>query len=296
MLTPHSPLESHLMLMGAGPSNGGGVSFTPFLDGITTSKIWASYGLARQFTGVADSLKVRESGGVLPDTDIGTLASGGFDAASFSSFVGVNNGFARTAYDQKAGNSNSDLPQTTAASQPQVILSSNLNARAALRFGNHVLGGSMSIATPASIGTGDFELWVVAHPTSATGTKCVGALAGALFIYTGVSGNGKAGIYISSAGAYRDFNLAVAANVSHLLRFYRVSGTVYCDVDGATAPNSWACSDNLVKTANYLWGQTGSEQFAGDMAQFIIITGSLSSTERDTLKTRLATYYNITVS
>lgn len=282
-----------MMTTCCGSSRTGGASYTPPLDALV-SKVWASFGLTRHFAGIADSLRVRESGGST-EQDIGTLVDGGFDVASFTGFIGANNGFARTAYDQKAGNTGSDLEQGTAASQPQVIAASNLNGKAALRFANTRLGGTFAGVSMSALGTGDFEVWIVAHPTSSAGHKCVAIIGGLAYFYTTTSGNGKAGIYLSSTGGHT-FNQAVSANVSHLLRFYRVSGTVFCDVDGATAPNSWAMSDNLVKAANYFWGVTGTEQFAGDMAEFTIFSSALTNAERDALKTALADYYNLTVA
>jgi hypothetical protein len=266
------------------------------LDAIM-SKVWTSYGLTRHFEAVSESLRVRESAGSV-ETNIGTLSNGYFDSVSFSSFVGSNSGFCSRVYDQKASNVNSDLPQSTTTSQPQVILTSNIDSKPALRFSNTRFATSLVTATPTAIGTGDFELWVVCYPTSSTGTRCVGFLAGAIYFYssTGVAsgGAGKPGFY--NVSGYNHFGGNVSANAKHILRFYRVSGRLYCDVDGATMPSNFASTDNLVKAANYSWGETGGEQFAGDMSDFIIIRGSLTSSERDALKTHFSTIYNIPVS
>ena len=89
---------SQMMLLGCGSSGGGG-SYTPPGDAIT-SKVLLAFSLRRLFTGNAESLQVRESVGST-NADVGTLVTGDFDAASFTTHIGAGSGFARTAYDQK---------------------------------------------------------------------------------------------------------------------------------------------------------------------------------------------------
>lgn len=72
--------------------------------------------------------------------DIGYDSNGNLDTAALLSFVGAENGFVRTWYDQ-SGNSN-DATQSTAANQPQIITSGTLNTlgtKPAINFNNDYL-------------------------------------------------------------------------------------------------------------------------------------------------------------
>lgn len=275
-------IQNRRVLMANPPR--GAASYTPPGDAIT-SKVLVAMSLRRLFLGNAEGIEVRESGGNT-NADIGTIVAGQLDADAFNAHVGVNNGFARTAYDQKG---TKNFRNTTAANQPQVTLAA-LNAHAALTWdSNDYLLDTAGVGT--AIGTGDFELWIVAKPTSIAGYVGVMKLAGLIYFYTSRSGNGKAGVYCSAGD--KDFGSNVAVNTVHLLRLYRVSGTLFCDVDGTACPNSWGSTDNLVASGvQYTW----STGFIGVMPEMILINGALTSDERDALKTNIATFYGIPIA
>lgn len=266
----------------------GGSSYTPPLDAIN-SKVWMSWGLSRHYLGVADSLRVRESGGST-EADIGTLATGLLDTAALATHIGAGSGFATKAYDEKTANTNSDMVQATAGSQPQVI-ASGINSLPSLRFdGGDTLVASTSSTNATAIGTGDFEVWFVAYPTSSASTKGLGGLCGQIFFYSARGGTANAHSFVG--GAYRSFGLAVSINNNHVIRFYRVSGTLYCDVDGTTAGSSFASTENLTNSTTTTWGVSG-EHFVGDMAEFIVIRGALSAGEKAALQSHLITRYGV---
>lgn len=271
-----------------GRYGGGSAAYVPPLDAVT-SKVLLAMSLRRLFTGNAEGIQVRESGGST-NADIGTLATGDFDATSFTTHIGAGNGFCRTAYDQKGVRYYSN---TTAANQPQVTLNA-IGTRAGLTWDSTDTLAASSIGT--AIGTGDFEIWIVAKPTTLAGYKGMFLLGGIIYFYTSRAGNGKAGAYIQSSGD-RDFNLAVSINTAHLMRLYRHSGVIYCDVDGTTAPNSWASTDNILASGGaHQWSCPGGEQFVGVMPEAILINGALTSGERDALKSNIATYYGLNVA
>jgi hypothetical protein len=79
------------------------------------------------------------------ETDIG-FSDNDLDTASLLSFVGANNGFVTTFYDQ-SGNSN-NLVQTTAARQPQIVSTGTiltLNSKTALRCQTVLQGFSSAL-------------------------------------------------------------------------------------------------------------------------------------------------------
>jgi len=248
-----------------------------------------AWGLSRLYLGVADSLRVRESGGST-EADVGTLSTGLLDTAALATHIGVNDGFAAKAYDQKAANTNSDMVQATAGSQPQVI-ASGINSLPSLRFdGGDVLNAATSSTNASTIGTGDFEVWFVCNPSSSASTKGLGVLCGQIYFYTARSSTANAHAFIG--GGYRNFGAAVSINTNHVIRFYRVSGTMYCDVDGTTAGSSFASTENLSNFSTSTWGVSG-EYFVGDQAEFIVINGALSAGEKAALQSHLITRYGV---
>jgi len=99
-----------------------GVSFTGLLD--TYGGAAAAYSVRRLSSTYEGSLmEVRRSSDNTVQ-DIGYDSNGDLDTTSLLSFVGAEDGFVRTWYDQ-SGNGN-DATQTTTSSQPQIVSSGNL--------------------------------------------------------------------------------------------------------------------------------------------------------------------------
>lgn len=144
MLRPHTPLESsHLMLMGAGRSGGGG--FVGPLDDYTAnlSVMLLPFRGLSSFTG--NGFRVR-------DTNDDSEQNVGFDASTgdLASFSVVGNAAIRTWFDQSGGAR--DVPQTTAAAQPLLTLNI-LNGQPVARFDgtNDFLTGSCPNETGRTI-------------------------------------------------------------------------------------------------------------------------------------------------
>lgn len=152
---PPNPLQSSLLLTGAGPSNG--ASFVGALDGYTTNmvELYSPFKkLLAEYTG--DAVRVRRSS----DNSlrwIPFLSTGEWDAADYLSFIGAGNGFAHTVPGQKNGR---DQTQATAAAQPQIGVDGN---------GNYYLyapGAGFTTTrmqcTGLSVACTDFTFWAVA--------------------------------------------------------------------------------------------------------------------------------------
>lgn len=117
MLTPHPPLESHLMLMGAGPSSGGGVVYP--LDVVSGAlAAWGLVPLTASMIG-QNGFKLRKTAD--NSTQDFAFAGPSTPTASVDAWKGAETAYnARkacfdTIYDQVGAN---DLTQATANSQP----------------------------------------------------------------------------------------------------------------------------------------------------------------------------------
>lgn len=284
LCTPRTPLESHMMLMGAGPSNGG-LGYTPPLDGLA-SKVLTAWATFRLFTGNSESLRVRESGGST-EADIGTLASGGFDTTAFAAHVGAGSGYAAKSYDQ---NSTNDFVQATAGSQPQVI-TTGLNAKTALLFSGaqKITTGSLDWTTTWTDG---FEFWSLVKPSAASltgGDKGIAARSSyAPEFYVRSAAANKPGLY---SGGNRAFNTTLVADTVYLLRFYYHGGTWRCDVNGVTEANTYTIAAPPTTAAAFTMGNDGAvgDYFTGHMACALLFKQALTSGESGALTTSLKT-------
>ena len=152
---PPAPLQSSLLLTGAGPSNG--ASFVGALDGYTTGmvELYSPFKkLLASYTG--DAVRVRRSS----DNSlrwIPFLSTGEWDVADYLSFIGAGSGFAHTVPGQKNGR---DQTQATAAAQPQIGVDGN--GQYYLYAPGAGFGTTRMKCTGLSIACTDFTFWAVA--------------------------------------------------------------------------------------------------------------------------------------
>lgn len=286
---PPTPLQSQMMLLGCGSSGSGAAGYTPWLDAVA-AKCIAAWGMQKLITGVTDAARVRESGGST-EADIGTLTTGAFDSSAFTTHVGGGSGFAAKLYDHMASN---DLVQTTAAEQPQIVLSSIGGKPAAVFTGTESLETAGTVAG-TNWGTGDFENWYVVMPTTLSGGDiALGARANYQpEFYTRASAANKPTVF---DGAVRAFNTTLSINTTYLLRFYRHSGTLYCDVNNTQEANTFASSTDHNVLTSLALGFDGS---SGDKAKSNIafnawFNQALTAGEANTLALLLGYYYSMT--
>lgn len=151
---PPNPLQSSLLLTGAGPSNG--ASFVGALDGYASSiaRLWCpGKRLLSSWSGNAGTL--RETTGSTEQTFGFTGASQYLDTAGITSFLsgaGASAAAWKVIYDQKG--SGDDLTQTTAASQPLYASShAGFNNRPCIDLdaGTKGMPSTLDIARPYSI-------------------------------------------------------------------------------------------------------------------------------------------------
>jgi hypothetical protein len=111
-------------------------AFTGLLDTYTGAAV--AYSAARRLSGTytGSLIRVRRSSDNA-EQDIGYDGSNVLDESALTTFVGANNGFVTTWYDQ-SGNAN-NATQSTAANQPQIVSSGVVNTQAGLSSGKPAL-------------------------------------------------------------------------------------------------------------------------------------------------------------
>ncbi len=118
---------------------------SPALDAVSAPTL--AFGFRRLLSSYATNkaVRIRRSS---DDTeqDIGFDGTGAFDSAAFTSFVGAGHAYVRTWYDQ-SGNGY-DAEQTTAANQPELVLS-GIGGKPAMLFG---VGSSKALVVPSVTG------------------------------------------------------------------------------------------------------------------------------------------------
>lgn len=264
---------------------------TPVAPGTPT----AAYGTTKLVTGYAGScLRVRRSSDNT-EQDIG-FSGVNLDTASLLSFVGVNNGFVRTLYDQ-SGNAR-DFVQTTQADQPQIVASgalvSGLNAHALLDFdgtSDHLTcSATLADLLSASAGT----VFAVYLPDTINGTFAAPYLDEAIWCETG----GFAGLHlynIASQGlAYNwDGNADTAAGTitagqGTVQVWCHRSGNIECYTRSST-PATAASGDTTTLTGTMRVGRNfGSVYYDGKLAALVFYNTALASSTLTTFGRDLA--------
>jgi hypothetical protein len=143
-------------------------AFTGLLD--TYSGAAVAYSAARRLaTAYTGSLiRVRRSSDNA-EQDIGYTAGNILDESALTTFVGANNGFVTTWYDQ-SGNGNNAV-QSTAANQPQIVSSGVVNTQAGLSSGKPCLsfdGSNDFFDLTSLVTTANYTSFVVAKRTGSS--------------------------------------------------------------------------------------------------------------------------------
>ena len=241
----------------------------------------AAYSLRKLRTSYTGSaIRVRRSNDNA-EQDIGFDGSGNLDTSSLSTFVGANNGFVTTWYDQ-SGNSN-DATQSTAASQPKVFDSSTgvvvENSNPTMTFdgaNNFFSFSALPITQPITISS--------VYKATANNSVVVGASANCL-----VYGRRGSGEYIMFAG------VALAGGTHPSTQQYSFSL-----FDGASSQGWWngvnILSGNVGSffSIEYIGANRGAalDKFTGNI-QEIVIYNTDESSNRTGIETNINDYYAI---
>lgn len=240
---PPEPLRSHLMLMGAGPSNGG-AAFVGALDGLSTG-LFAAFSPRRLFaTFLGSPQRMRIQPGTT-EADIGFNTT--FDdvnATERAALLGSSEGRLVTYYNQVGSN---DATMATAATQPQTKDSGGvitINGKQALK------SSAQRVSTPSishGIGTGDFLVSMIILRGASGFYQALGAIGNyAPSFYSRGSTANAPTIY---TGVDRSFNTALTAGQKYVLTFGRESGTLKCWVNGVQEATTHAYSTSIASAA-----------------------------------------------
>lgn len=256
--------------------------------------------LAVAYAGAA--LKVRRSS----DDTTQDIGFNGFylDFAALSAFVGGNNGFVDTWYDQSGNGRN--LVQATTTIQPQVVSSgalyTDIGGYPAIDFnGSRYLESAVAQSNflTASAGTA-FQIWV-ADTASTNAGSCIWGNRGGwnAVLIRDVSGT----IHIRGMGFdgtedYAD-NSPYATGTSYVTAWQHGGGNLNLYVLNSTAVATVAHGNETTLTANMVVGRdaqvTGNSSiFDGRMAEQIIWNTALSSGDLATIGAALASPYGLT--
>jgi len=242
------------------------------------------------------SIRVRRSSDNA-EQDIG-FSSNLLDTAAMLTFIGANDGYIVTMYDQ-SGNTR-DVTQSTASEQPKIVSSGAVildngkvgalstgtqylrKTTPGIAYSSHYIG---IVATPTELG--DF--------TDMFGTGNVGATSAILLMNYG-GGNATRGHYWSAVGA--------------LITDYTPSpttGSPYIFAQLATGTNFYVGRNGTLSSATAYSGTTSAPPtlniggrlqggFKGYMKEIIVFDSTLSTADRNALERNQGTYYGITVA
>lgn len=270
-----------------------GVAFTGLLD--TYSGAAAAYSAARRlsstYTGAL--IRVRRSSDNA-EQDIGYNGSNVLDESALTTFVGANDGFITTLYDQSGNSVNTT--QTTAANQPKIVSSgtvNKVNSKPAFTFNG--TSSSMTFGSNPFYNKNTYSMFAVAKYNSTNAW------------YNMIISNSDFDIEIRRAAAqdYMQFIMGGTSgtaptssiainNLQRIFAFYRnsnVEAKAYINntLDGTITPNS----NNIANTTLYLGSRGGSSlNFDGNM-QEIIIYGSSQSANLSGINGNINTFYSI---
>lgn len=268
-------------------------AFTGLLD--TYSGAAAAYSAARRLssTYTGSLIRVRRSSDNT-EQDIGYNGSNVLDETALTTFVGANDGFITTLYDQSGNSVNTT--QTTAANQPKIVSSgtvNKVNSKPAFTFNG--TSSSMTFGSNPFYNKNAYSMFAVAKYSSNNAW------------YNMIISNSDFDIEIRRAAAqdYMQFIMGGTSgtaptssiainNLQRIFAFYRnsnVEAKAYINntLDGTITPNS----NNIANTTLYLGSRGGSSlNFDGNM-QEIIIYGTSQSANLSGINGNINTFYSI---
>jgi hypothetical protein len=263
----------------------------------------AAYSLRKLRTAYTGSaIRVRRSNDNT-EQDIGFTSSGDLDTASLKTFVGANNGFITTWYDQSSSN---NLTQTTATRQARIINAGVIDRQS----GRPVVffDGNDNLFTSADITHTDYSVFsAVYFRTAATAANVVGDLyrsngASNLIRFggnvTASFTNERIVLYNNESGfkgfGYTGADIAIGSYVYSILYTYINTLSIYQNATNLTLQNVAFTAANYPKSFRLLGGGTTTTNgtYASNVFEFILYTSDQSS-NRSGIETNINSYYGI---
>jgi len=237
-------------------------SVVPLLDTYTGAE--AAYSLKKVRTAYSGyAVRVRRSSDDA-EQDIGFLSSGEFDTTSLKTFVGANNGFVTTWYDQ-SGNTR-DITQATSGNQPKVV-TSGVVERAGTKPTVLFTAASSNYLTG-----GDILDFIGLNMNVFTVAKLGSAASGSLYAKS-LAGTAANRYYLAKDGGNLDSR--IQDNTGNII----------------SAAVSYSNTDlSLFET--YINKSTDSTQLKKNNAQLAVVTSSISDNDMNSTYTFIVGGYN----
>lgn len=280
----------------------------PILDTYTVGAAYSTRKLRTAYGGSA--IRVRRSSDNT-EQDIGFDGSGDLDTSALTSFVGANNGFVVTWYDQSGNARNATT--STAARQPQIVSSGTVlteNSRPTVLW-----DGSDDLLTASAFAHAQGDV------TSICCTKAPASSAYTTMWSESSSSNGTPR-YLAAGrdGADAKFNQRTDANITTDTvvgaGFFSTSVdqdlAIYSYTDDGSNWSAWKDNTSGGSPVAYTRGTTSCDRlnlgaywrttlapanvWVGSMSEIIIATAALSDTDRQAIQSNMASYFGVTLA
>jgi hypothetical protein len=267
------------------------VGVAPFIGLLDTySGSSVAYSLRRLRSAYTGNLiRVRRSSDNT-EQDIGYNSSNVLDETALITFVGANNGFVTTWYDQ-SGNSNNGV-QTTAANQPQIVTSgvvNKINSKASLSFNG--TSHRFDLTTTINYNTSNYNSFVGKRDLNGRRLISLGSSdtpAGTPYVFTLWFDNKY---YLqANASGLQSSSSTDTTTAQLLLTGLNNSGTMSMFKNNNTIASSF--TSLVLRTEINRIGRYGLDYCHGHI-QEIVFYNSNQSTNRTGIETNINTYYTI---
>jgi hypothetical protein len=262
---------------------------TPLLLDIYTGAT-AAYDMRKIRTAYSGNcIRVRRSSDNT-ESDIGFTSSGDLDTVTLKTFVGANNGFVVTWYDQAGSN---NATQTTASRQPRIInagVIERVGARPAIRLINS--SQYQFDISPQLSFSGDFTWFTVTRKTSSEGFFSLIFVGGAT-LWGGDDVN-NTGLPTYNGLISGSNTSASGGETSQHLAYYNRTGVASNGGNNGEVKTASGSTSNTI-TVNVLFGFTPfSINYTYDgHCQSIIMYPSNQGSNRSAIELNINTYYSI---
>jgi PKD repeat protein len=263
----------------------------------------AAYSLRKlraAYTG--DAIRVRRSSDNT-EQDIGFNGSNGLDTTALTTFVGADDGFVVTWYDQ-SGNGR-DVTQTSSANQPQIVSSGSViaeNGKPSVLFDgtNDFLNRTQSAS---NLFATNFSVFAVHNVTGGSTRKFIiestSANSDVFNPSMEYNGNLPTNLRLFS-GQVAGFTSTIGTNTygnSQIIATGLKNGTTIQEIfvnnnsEGSTSPSQTPTTN--ITGFNIGTFRSANDRFFGGNMQEIILYNSYESTNRSGINTNINTYYNV---
>jgi len=222
------------------------------------------------------------------EMDVGFGSDGYVDMTAAISFVGANNGYVRTWYDQSGNTKN--LTNTT--NLPAIIISGTLQTRSSLAMPN--LTGVTALSLSTAITGGNFSLCGVVYATSSTSSirAVVGGSSGGPFTIRLGDGSARKWQLLRAnvAVVITASNSAPSGGLTQVFASGGSSGTQTLGCDGTyTTSVGGQTYGNITVFGRD--GAAGPNHFDDCVPEMLMFWSVISSGDRDTLVANQKAYY-----